>query len=45
MAIKGKTKKRGKKLTGGKELKKVEPLITYKLTDVRITNYPVSGGH
>jgi hypothetical protein len=44
MASKGKTKKRAKKLTGGKKLKKVEPLLTYNLTEVRTTNIPVSGG-
>ncbi|MFZ0886586.1 MAG: hypothetical protein WAN14_24505 [Candidatus Acidiferrales bacterium] len=44
MATKGKTKKRGKKLASGKKLKKVEPLLTYNLTEVQTTKIPVSGG-
>jgi hypothetical protein len=44
MAMKRKTTKRGKKLTGAKKLGKVEPLLKFNMTQPQISSYQTGGG-
>jgi hypothetical protein len=42
MATKSKTAKRGKKLATGKKISRVKPLLTYNLSEVYVSNVPMS---
>jgi len=44
MAMKRKTTKRGKKLTGAKKLGKVEPLLKFNMTQPQISSYQTGAG-